>query len=561
MRGDKSITKRWTRAQGKANRVQTAACTGLGVLATFVAIGQGWALASTITAVLTQTYSKAGPWIGVYLALAVSRTVLAFLQDIAAIRAGASARRRILGEVLQRVINSGPGILRTQHSATIAGLIVDRIQALDGYFARWVPASALWLILQWLVVLCVYVKNHQAGLILALCCLSLPVFQAVFGIATGIESRRQFIAMTRLQTRFLDRVKGIATIVLSGATEREAQALAQGAEELRGRTMRVLRIAFIASATTDIALVAALVLIVVTQAHSLSLNAPSSTLTSALFAILMVPEAFAPFRVLSAAYQDQAHATAAAEAMHKLPDAETTQRTQKQLLSSDQRCLLTVDNVSFAWADGLKPVFQDLSFSLRPGEMLILEGESGAGKSTLLELLLGFIAPQSGRVLINGIDLQNLAPRDVSNAITWIGQKPVLFAGTIRDNIMFARPDASEEDLNNALNLSAVEQYLPTLPKGLDTQIGEGGHGLSGGQAQRVAIARAYLKNAPILLLDEPTAHLDPATELDILESLKRLSSNRTVIMSTHSKQGKDLSNKHLLLGNGQAQLIQDGKA
>nr|WP_294916865.1 thiol reductant ABC exporter subunit CydD [uncultured Neokomagataea sp.] len=560
MSGDKSITKRWTKAQGKANRVQTAVCTSLGILATLIAIGQGWALARLIAATLTQSVSTALPWIESYFALAIFRTLLAVLQEVAAIRAGSAARRRVLRDVLQRITLSGPAILRTQHSGTIAGLIVDRIQALDGYFARWVPASALWLTLQWLVVLVVYLENHRAGIVLALCCLSLPIFQAVFGIATGIASRRQFLAMTRLQTRFLDRIKGIATIVLSGATEREAQALAHSADDLRTRTMKVLRIAFLASATTDVAMVIALILIVSTQIQTLSPTSSADALTKALFAVLMVPEAFAPFRALSAAYQDRAHATAAAEGMAELPEVETTSNTQSPLNPAHPYAL-TVEHVSFSWGEGRPAVFTNLNIALQPGETLILNGESGSGKSTLIELLLGFIKPNSGRILLNDQDISQLSPRHLSNLIAWIGQKPVLFAGSIRENILFARPEATDDELHTALRLSAVSNYLPTLPDGLDTQIGEGGFGLSGGQAQRIAIARAYLKNAPILLLDEPTAHLDPATEQDILHSLKELIAHRTVIMSTHSEQAKSFSNKHLFLTKAAPQTTETEEA
>ncbi|MBR0559639.1 thiol reductant ABC exporter subunit CydD [Neokomagataea anthophila] len=548
MSGDKSITKRWTKAQGKANRVQTAVCTGLGIVATFIAIGQGWALAHVISITLTQPLEGTLPWVEAYFALAILRTLLAILQEIAAMRAGTTARRRLLRDVLQRITLSGPAILRTQHSGTIASLIVDRIQALDGYFSRWVPASALWLILQWIVVFVVCIENHRAGLVLALCCLSLPIFQAVFGIATGIASRRQFLAMTRLQTRFLDRIKGIATIVLSGATEREAAALAQSAHDLRSRTMKVLRIAFLASATTDVAMVVALILIVITQIHTLSPLSATDSVTKALFAILMVPEAFAPFRTLSAAYQDRAHATAAAEGMAELSEIESSSSPDIQPLDPAQHYTLTIEHVSFSWNEARTPVFTDLNVTLQPGETLILNGESGAGKSTLIELILGFIKPNSGRILLNDQDINTIPPRNISNIIAWIGQKPILFAGSIRENILFARPEATEDELQEALRLSAVDHYLSSLPHGLETLIGEGGFGLSGGQAQRIAIARAYLKNAPILLLDEPTAHLDPTTELDILQSLKKLIAQRTVIMSTHSEQAKNVSDKHLFL-------------
>lgn len=553
MKADKTIAKAWVKAQGRASRSRTSVVVVLGLLSTLLGLLQAWALARTLASVLTRDTDSTGPAIGVFLLACVLRVILSTIQDVTAASAGIHARRRLRREVLNRIIGEGPALLRRHHSAAIAATLVDRIEALDGYFARWLPAASLWLVSQWLVVIALYVENHQAGLILAACCAMLPIFQAVFGIATAVASRKQFLAMNRLQTRFLDRVKGIATIVLSGGTDRETQALAQSADDLRQRTMKVLRIAFLASATTDVAMVAALVLIVVTQAHTLMGHPSDAVLTRALYAVLLVPEAFASFRALSAAYQDRAHATAAAEAMHEL--APLTERTAAgpDVVQARGGISVTAEHVSFAWDEQRGTVIHDVSFVLPAGATLILEGASGAGKSTLLELLLGFVSPSQGRILFDGQDMQSLSPRQISSRISWIGQKPVLFAGTIRENILFARPDASAEDLDRAVSAAAVDQYLSSLPDGLETRIGEGGFGLSGGQAQRIAIARAYLKDAPLLLLDEPTSHLDPKTEAEILVSLKDLAKGRTVILCSHSAQARQFQGRHLVLDAGRA--------
>ncbi|GBR42570.1 thiol reductant ABC exporter subunit CydD [Gluconobacter roseus] len=553
MKADKTIAKAWVKAQGRASRSRTSVVVFLGLLSTLLGLLQAWALARTLASVLTRDTDSTGPAIAVFLLACVLRVILSTVQDMTAAAAGIHARRRLRREVLDRIIGEGPALLRRHHSAAIAATLVDRIEALDGYFARWLPAASLWLVSQWLVVIALYLENHKAGLILAACCASLPIFQAVFGIATAVASRRQFLAMTRLQTRFLDRVKGIATIVLSGGTDRETQALAQSADDLRQRTMKVLRIAFVASATTDVAMVVALVLIVVTQANTLMGHPSDAVLTRALYAVLLVPEAFASFRALSAAYQDRAHATAAAEAMHEL--APLTERTSAgpDIVHADGGISVTAEHVSFAWDEQRGTVIHDVSFALPAGSTLILEGASGAGKSTLLELLLGFVAPSQGRILFDGQDMQTLSPRQISSRISWIGQKPVLFAGTIRENILFARPDASAEDLKHAVAAAAVDQYLSSLPDGLETRIGEGGFGLSGGQAQRIAIARAYLKDAPLLLLDEPTSHLDPKTEAEILISLKELARGRTVILCSHSAQARQFHGRHLVLDGGRA--------
>ncbi|AQS90734.1 thiol reductant ABC exporter subunit CydD [Gluconobacter albidus] len=553
MKADKTIAKAWVKAQGRASRSRTSVVVCLGLLSTLLGLLQAWALARTLASVLTHDTDSTGPALAVFLLACLLRVILSTVQEMTAVSAGIQGRRRLRKEVLDRILNEGPALLRRHHSAAIAATLVDRIEALDGYFARWLPAASLWLVSQWLVVVAVYVENHQAGLILAACCAVLPIFQAVFGIATAVASRKQFLAMARLQTRFLDRVKGIATIVLSGGTEREAQALAKSADDLRQRTMKVLRIAFLASATTDVAMVVALVLIVVTQAHNLMGHPSNAVLTRALYAVLLVPEAFASFRALSAAYQDRAHATAAAEAMHELAPLTARAASGPNVRHTGGGISVMAENVSFAWDEQRGTVIHDIGFTLAAGETLILEGASGAGKSTLLELLLGFVSPSQGRILFNGQDMQDFSPRQISSLISWIGQKPVLFAGTIRENILFAKPDATPEEIHHAVSAAAVDQYLSSLPDGLETRIGEGGFGLSGGQAQRIAIARAYLKNSPLLLLDEPTSHLDPKTEAEILLSLKELAKGRTVILCSHSAQARQFQGRHLVLDGGRA--------
>ena len=200
------------------------------------------------------------------------------------------------------------------------------------------------------------------------------------------------------------------------------------------------------------------------------------------------------------------------------------------------------EDVHFTWDPARGPALNGLSFRVPDGETLVLAGPSGAGKSTVIEILLGFVRPDKGRVTINGADIADLVPQALARLTAWIGQRPVLFASTIRDNIRFARPEATDAEVEEAARSASVTEFSAALPDGLDTAVGEGGYGLSGGQAQRVAIARAFLKNAPLLLLDEPTAHLDPATEGEVLDSLRRLALGRTVILASHSSAAHGLA-------------------
>ncbi|WEQ53662.1 thiol reductant ABC exporter subunit CydD [Komagataeibacter oboediens] len=544
MNDDKTVMKAWTKAQSRLGRRQAMPVVLLGLATAATAVGQVWCVANVLAYVLVGGGQSAVTWpLAGLVVLALIRAVLQMGSDMLAARAGMKARARLRGGVLDAILRGGPGLLRRHHTGELAALAVDRIEALDGFFARWLPASVLWVAAPLVIGVLAALVQPGSALIMAICGIAVPFGQALFGIGAAVASRNQFLAMTRLQARFLDRVRGIATIVLSGRTDDETRRLAAAAEELRLRTMKVLRVAFLSSASIDCAMVVALVLVALrngAQLMALHDQGVPTTLMAAhvargLFVVLLVPEFFAPFRSLALAYQDRAHASGAAAAMRILPDAATVRTAGQTVCETGQGVSVAFEHVGFTWDPARGATLDDVTFSVPAGQTLVLCGPSGSGKSTVIEMLLGFIQPEIGRITFNGVDMATILPEALVAMTSWIGQKPVLFAGTLRENILFARPDATDAQLQAAIRAAAADTFIATLPHGLDTLIGEGGFGLSGGQAQRVAIARAFLKDAPLLLLDEPTSHLDPQTEADVFDSLRALAAHRTVILASHS--------------------------
>ena len=542
--------RQWLRAETTAGRRAARPAVVLGVVGVGLAMGQAWCVAVILGAALARQAPAAAWAIAGFVLAALLRATVLVVADRRAVAAGASARQRLRRDILGRLLSAGPAALRREHSASLATTVVDRIDALDGFFARWLPAASLAVIGPLIVLAGVALADPFGALMLALAGLLVPVAQAISGIGAAAASRRQLTALARLQARFLDRVRGISSIVLAGRAADEATALARAAEELRKRTMRVLRVAFIASAALDCAVALALVLLAIrygnaAQAHRLD---PAR----ALFVLLLVPEFFAPLRAFSVAYQDRSHATAAAAALAAVPALPAPVLSAPAIRTvAAHGVSVAFEHVGFTWDASRGPALQDVSFRVPAGETLVLAGPSGSGKSTIIELLLGFVPPETGRILINGADVASLVPAALMRMTTAIGQRPVIFAGTIRENIRFAAPDASDRDIATAARHARVTVFADQLPAGLDTVVGEGGFGLSGGQAQRVAIARAFLKNAPLLLLDEPTAHLDPVTEGDVLESLRRLTVGRTVVMASHAAAAHSFSARRLDLRDG----------
>ncbi len=549
----KTASRAWMRQQSRAGKRDVQRVVVFGLAGCALAIGQAWCAGFALQAALVPTPNThpllllAG-----FAVLALLRAALSVLAERAAFEAGATARRRLRTDALTRLLAAGPSLLRGRHSADLAAVVVDRIEAVDGLFVRWMPAVVLASAAPLLVLVATAFADPIAALVLGGCGLMVPVAMALSGIGASVASKRQFAALAHLQARFLDRVRGIATIVMHGRAGDEALALGRAADELRRRTMRVLRVAFLSSVALDLAMALALVVIALRYGGQ-SLSGTLASPGTALFVLLLVPEYFAPLRAFAAAYQERFHASAAADALAALPPLPPPVPALPVRTVEARGVTVAFENVGLTWDPARGPALDGLSFRVPAGEILILVGPSGAGKSTVLEILLGFVRPESGRVTFNGADIASLVPQALSRMTAWIGQRPILFAGSIRDNIRFARPEASNPEVLEAARLARVDGFAAALPLGLDTQVGEGGYGLSGGQAQRIAIARAFLKNAPLLLLDEPTAHLDPTTEAEVLDSLKRLTVGRTVILASHSSAAHGFGGRRLDLRAGRA--------
>ncbi len=540
------VARAWVRQQAMLSRRTTVIATLIGLAGTGAAIAQAWCIAAFVSGFEPHR----GLWLALFALLSLARAALQVAADRNAFHAGAVARRRVRTDLLARLLDLGPAALRSTHTGELTSLVVDRVEALDGLSSRWLPATRIAALGPALVVICLGSADPFAGLLLAGAGLIVPLGMALAGLGAAAASQRQFQALSRLQARFLDRISGISTIVMAGQVDNQARALASSADELRRRTMRVLRVAFLSSAALDFAFAGSIVALALHYASTLA-DASAAGYALAVFGLLLVPEFFAPLRAFAAAYQDRLQADSAAAALADLPAPPVRQAPLVARTVAASGMTVAFTDVSLTLDPSRGRILDGLSFRVAAGETLVLAGPSGAGKSTVLELLLGFTRPDSGTITINGADISTIVPQALARFTAWVGQRPVLFAGSIRDNIRFAQPDATDTEIQAAARSARVTDFAEHLPLGLDTAVGEGGHGLSGGQAQRVAVARAFLKNAPLLLLDEPTAHLDSATETDLLDSLQRLALGRTVIVASHSTAAHAFGSRRIDLRDG----------
>jgi len=504
-------------------------------------IVQSAALAYILQAVIIDKL----PWasmIAPFMVLAavfILRSVCVYWHQTAGFEAGAQVRASVRQQLLDKFLTLGPAAIKQRQSGELAAVTLEQVDALENYFSRYLPQQMIVGVLPIIMIIAVMPVNWVVGLIFLVTGPLVPVFMALVGMGAASANRSQFLAMSRMSGYFLDRLQGLATLKLFGQATQELANINKIADGFREKTMAVLRIAFLSSAVLEFfsAIAVALVAVYVGLGLlGLAHFGPAEhiSLSEALFVLLLAPEFFMPLRQLAINYHDRAAALGATDAILVIleQDAEVLDNegdASAASYSDFQGSLIEFSNVSKSY--GKRQVLTGINLHIATGEKVALVGESGAGKTTLLNLLLGFEAPTEGQMLLNG---QTVNRECAAKAIAWVGQNAYIFHGTIKDNIALADPNASEQSIANASEAAGITEFSTQLPDGLLTPIGERGYGLSGGQVQRIALARAFLKNADIILLDEPTANLDAANKTLLLDVIDRLFADKTLIIASH---------------------------
>ncbi|WP_022728600.1 thiol reductant ABC exporter subunit CydD [Fodinicurvata sediminis] len=457
--------------------------------------------------------------------------------------------RRSLTELRARATSvlaaRSPIDINRPDSGSAASVLGEQAEALVPYLARYRPVRFRVVLLPLAILVCVLPFSWIAAVILVVAAPLIPLFMALIGWRARAASREQLDEMGSMNAFLLDRLRGLATLRALGAIELTAERLHADAENLRRKTMSVLRIAFLSSAVLELfaALGVAMVAVYV-GFHLLGhLNfgawGTQLSLGEGLFILLLAPAFFEPLRDLSATWHDRAAGQAAEDALEALATqgrafpASRQSGTSEQVTPSDKPPGIAIEGLDFSHAAGVR-VFEGLDLRVSPGEHLALFGPSGSGKSTLLALLAGLVAPDRGRIVIGGLPLEDETAEELRRRMTWVGQHPHIFQGTMARNVSLDRPEVGEAEIDKALRHVGLEDVARSHAGSL----GEAGVGLSGGEALRLALARAAA--APdfgLVLADEPTAHLDAATAADIGDELMALAGSKTMIVATHDPQ------------------------
>jgi thiol reductant ABC exporter CydD subunit len=476
------------------------------------------------------------PWLA---AVAVARGALAWAVQVHAARTAARVRTDLRADLLDR---PGPAGSRVT-------LVTRGLDALDPFFTGYLPALFAAVATPLVVLVRLAVADWRSALLVALTLPLIPVFGALVGLRTAELTRRQWAVLHRLGAHFHEVLTGLPTLRAHARTRHQSEVLAGMAGEHRRATVGALRVAFLSSLVLE--LVAALSVALVAVPVGLRLLDGSLALGTALLVLLLTPEAFLPLRALGSRFHASAEGVAAAEQVFEVLDTTEPASVSAPASASASPSVparpgsrlpirsakgphLVLEDVTYRYPGSTGAAVAGLHLEIRPGERVALAGPSGAGKSTVLRLLLGLAVPSDGRILVDGTDLRDLDLSRWRASLAWVPQRPHLFATSIADNIRLGRPDATEPELHAAARAAHADGFVRALPAGYATTLGDRGTGLSAGQRQRLALARAVLKDAPLLLLDEPTAHLDLGSEAALLSGTESLLTARTALVVAH---------------------------
>lgn len=532
---EQTLANDWLRQQAQPVRGLLRTAIVYGAAQSLLLCAMAWLVAQVLDQAIFEHAGLVGlRWMIVAVALlAMLRAVLLYRQRARSDAAGRAVTQNVQHALRQRLRQLGPTWSAKQSAGDLVTRLVDGVDTLAPYYAGYLPQAALAGLIPTVVLLAVALREPWSALVLLLCAPLLPVFLVLAGRAAADASTRRWLRLRRLGARFMDAVAGLSTLRLYRAAEREHERVLAAGEAYRRDTMAVLRVAFLSAlvmeffATCSIAIVAVVVGFRLMSGHL--------AFAPGMFALLLAPEFFLPLRAMGTQRHARMEAVAAAEGLVEIlamPAAAP---------ASGPACIMpkapaqgvALRNVHARQGDS-GDVLRGIDLVVPAGGRLTLVGPSGGGKSSLLAAVMGLLPLESGSIEVDGLALTASDWIAWRTQIGWLPQRPHVFDGSLRDNLLLARPQADEMSIARVLRMAGLDQVMAKLPQGLDTPLGERGLGLSGGELQRLAIARMCLRDAPVLLWDEPTQHLDAGTAAQVEQQLDQFARGRTVLRVAH---------------------------
>lgn len=512
-----------------------------GLAGGLLVVGQAWAIGTLIVALVTDPggsgWHAAAWWLG---AVVLARAAASYAVDVSGARAAALVSTALRRRLLEAAARLDPLDLSRHRTGELTALTTRGLASVEPYLTRYLPALVLAAALPAATVAALFWLDWLSGLVVVLTLPLVPVFAILIGLGTRDRADRQWRQLATLSGHFLDVVRGLPTLVAHNRAEAQSRSIRQVTDRYRRATMDTLRLAFASSAALE--LIATISVALVAVVVGLRLASGSLDFETALIVLLLAPEAYWPWRRVGAEFHAAAEGTATFAAADRLLRAAPPQVAPGS--APGRPVGVALEDVQLTFPGRSVPALSPVSASLPATGLVAVVGPSGAGKSTLLHLLTGELRPTAGRVLVNGVPLDELSGEAWRASIATAPQEVWLTAGSIAENLRVARPTASDAALWQALAAVDMDEVVATLPAGLATALGEDGAGLSAGQRARLGLARVVLADRPVVLLDEPSAHLDDATETVLLRTLQDLSRRCLVVVVAHRPAVLDLADQ-----------------
>jgi thiol reductant ABC exporter CydD subunit len=489
----------------------------------------------------------------VLLAIAFAiRGVLAWGFEVAGARAASGVLSELRLEVIGRRLRAQPAALDGVDAGELSAVAVQGVDALAAYFGRYLPQVVLACVVPVAVLAWVGAVDLTSALIMLLTLPLVPVFMWLIGRYTEERTRERWSALRLLSTHFLDVVRGLPTLRLLNRSRPQAEMIRDVSERYRRATTGTLRVAFLSASVLELAATLGVALVAVTI--GVRLVDGGIGLQAGLTVLVLAPELYLPLRQLGAQFHASADGIAVAERLLELAEARPEVNDGGRLLAASPRTVaVRFEGVSFAYPSREGVVLDGLDLELHPAETVALVGESGVGKSTVANLLLRLATPSAGRITVGSADLMQCDTDAWRRQLAWVPQHPTVFRGTVADNIRLGRADARDDAVRAAARLASADDFVSALPEGYETVVGDGGRPLSAGERRRIALARAFVRDAALVILDEPTADLDVATAALVADAVERLRTGRTVLLIAHRPELASRADRVVVLQHGKA--------
>jgi ATP-binding cassette, subfamily C, bacterial CydD len=534
-----------------------ALTVGVGVLGMAVTIAHMVLLSRIVGRVFVarEGLDQVGPLLLLLLAAVVLRAALLSLQEVTAQRSAIRVKVALRERVFAHLFRLGPAYTKGERTGELVAIATEGIERLDAYVSRYLPQLALSVVLPLLVAAFVFLQDRLSAIVLLATAPIIPLLMALVGRYAEGHIQRQWTALACMSAHFLDVLQGLPTLKVFGGGAAAREKIARVSTAFRDTTLNVLRYAFLSGLVLEFMTAVAIGVVAVELGARLLAGAIS--FERAFLILLLAPEFYRPLRELGVHRHAGLEGSAAAKRIVEVlatpvPIVERA-ATSRPPAVPQTASVPTIElvGVTYRYPESVRPALSDISLVLPAGTRTALVGRSGAGKSTLVSLLLRFMDPTSGQIAVNGLPITELPIEIWRENVALVPQQPYLFHGSVHDNISLARPTATREDVERAAELAGAAEFVARLLHGYDTQIGECGSRLSAGEAQRLAIARAFLKDAALLILDEPTSSLDPTSEALIRAALERLTHDRTVLVVAHRLNTIYTADRIAVLENG----------